>query len=127
ILKNDTDAKVSTAVTRINYEEAKSPNTVKCVFDNNQNALYFSRSLIPFAKNEKDISYYYHIGIYAYKTSFLFDLEKMPQTSLQKSEDLEQLKIMEHGYKIKVAIVDDAPVGVDVFEDVKKVEKILCQ
>jgi 3-deoxy-manno-octulosonate cytidylyltransferase (CMP-KDO synthetase) len=127
ILKDDSFAKMSTAVTEIDYETAKSINCVKCVFDKNNYALYFSRSLIPFSKNEKNIKYYYHIGIYGYKTSFLYELASLKETSLQKNEDLEQLKVLENGYKIKVAIVDDAPVGVDVFEDVKKVEKILCQ
>lgn len=127
ILKDDKSATSSTAVTKINYETAASINHVKCVFDNNQNALYFSRSLIPFSKTPKDISYYYHIGLYAYKTSFLYELDKLIDTPLQRSEDLEQLKILENGYKMKVAIVDDMPLGIDVFDDVKKVESLLCQ
>ncbi len=127
ILINDKIAVASTAIVKINYEIASSPNHVKCVLDNNQNALYFSRSLIPYSKNPKEINYYYHIGLYAYKTSFLYELANLEDTIFQRSEDLEQLKILEHGYKMKVALVDDIPLGVDVFEDVKRVEKILCQ
>lgn len=127
ILSSDQTAAASTAVTKITYYDASSPNTVKCVFDNNQNALYFSRSLIPHSKNPKETTYYYHIGLYAYKTSFLYKLDKLQDSFLQKKEDLEQLKILENGYKMKVALVDDMPLGIDVFEDVKKVEKILCQ
>jgi 3-deoxy-manno-octulosonate cytidylyltransferase (CMP-KDO synthetase) len=127
ILADDDAAVASTAVIKVNYEIASSFNHVKCVFDNNQNALYFSRSLVPYSKTPGDTSYYYHIGLYAYKTSFLYELATLEDTALQKLEDLEQLKILEHGYKMKVALVDDMPLGVDVFEDVKKVEKILCQ
>jgi 3-deoxy-manno-octulosonate cytidylyltransferase (CMP-KDO synthetase) len=127
ILNNDKTAVVSTAAIKVSFEKAFSSNHIKCVFDKEQNALYFSRSLIPYSKNEKEIDYYYHVGIYAYKTSFLYELAKLEDTQLQKIEDLEQLKILEHGYRMKVAIVDDMPLGVDVFEDVKKVEKVLCQ
>jgi len=127
ILKNDEEAVASTAATIVSYDIAKSENVVKCTFDKNQNALYFSRSLIPHSKDAKNTNYYYHIGIYAYKTSFLYELDNLKDTHLQTKEDLEQLKILEHGYKMKVAIVDEIPHSVDVFEDVKKVEKVLCQ
>ncbi len=126
MLAKDTSAEVSTAVTKVNYKIAVSENIVKCVFDKNNNAMYFSRSLIPYSKN-KDTDYYYHIGIYAYRTKFLLNMRNMQKSNLQKSEDLEQLQILENGYKIKVAVVDDIPLGVDVFDDIKKVEKVLCQ
>ncbi|NGX34089.1 MAG: 3-deoxy-manno-octulosonate cytidylyltransferase [Candidatus Anoxychlamydiales bacterium] len=127
ILKKDKKANCSTAVTKIDYALAKSENIVKCIMDKDQNALYFSRSLIPFSKKPKEISYFYHIGLYAYRTKFLYELSKLEDTYLQKLEDLEQLKILENGYRIKVAKVHDLPIGVDVKDDVKKVEKTLCQ
>ncbi|NGX30269.1 MAG: 3-deoxy-manno-octulosonate cytidylyltransferase [Candidatus Anoxychlamydiales bacterium] len=127
ILKNDKTAHSSTAVCRIDYEQAKSENIVKCVMDKNQNALYFSRSLIPHSRKPKEISYFYHIGLYAYRTKFLYELSKLEDSYLQKLEDLEQLKILENGYKMKVAKVNDMPFGIDVKDDVKKVEKLLCQ
>jgi 3-deoxy-manno-octulosonate cytidylyltransferase (CMP-KDO synthetase) len=126
ILINDKDAISSTAVTKINLDLAKNENIVKCIFDNQNNAIYFSRSLIPYCKN-KDIDYYYHIGLYVYRKDFLLKLKHLNDTKYQLLEDLEQLKILEHGYKMKVAIVNDIPVGVDVFEDIKKVKKLLCQ
>ncbi|NGX62695.1 MAG: 3-deoxy-manno-octulosonate cytidylyltransferase [Candidatus Anoxychlamydiales bacterium] len=127
ILKNDERAVVATAATKIDYEMAKSSNAVKCTIDKHQNALYFSRSIIPYSKTPKDISYLYHIGLYAYKTKFLYELANLEDTFCQKNEALEQLKILEHGYKIKVAIVNDLPIGIDVIDDVKKVEKVICQ
>ncbi|NGX56025.1 MAG: 3-deoxy-manno-octulosonate cytidylyltransferase [Candidatus Anoxychlamydiales bacterium] len=126
-LLNDESAIASTAVTKINYSIAKNENVVKCVFDCQNNALYFSRSLIPHSKNFEKINYYYHIGLYVYKKDFLLKLKKLKETKCQLLEDLEQLKILENGYKMKVAIVNDIPLSVDVFEDIKKVEKILCQ
>ena len=127
ILLTDPTAHVSTAVTKIDYETAKSENVVKCVFDKNFNAMYFSRSLIPYSKNFINESYFYHIGIYCYRTKFLLKLNELEILENQKKEDLEQLKILENGFKIKVALVNDIPQGVDVFEDLKKVEKILCK
>jgi len=127
ILQKDKTANCSTAVVQIDFEMAKNENIVKCVMDKNQNALYFSRSLIPYSKKPDKISYFYHIGLYVYRTEFLYQLGFLKDGYLQKAEDLEQLKILENGYKIKVAIVDDMPYGIDVKDDVKKVEKILCQ
>jgi len=127
ILKNDKTAVCSTAVIKTNYEIASLSNHVKCVFDNNKNALYFSRALIPYSKNPNKINYYYHIGVYAYKTSFLYEFANLKNTKLEKTENLEQLKILEHGYKMKITIVDDMPISVDIFEDIKRVEKVLCQ
>ncbi len=127
ILKSDKIARCSTAATLIDYEIAKSENVVKCVVDKNQNAMYFSRSLIPYSKNPKDISYFYHIGLYAYKTEFLYELANLKDSYLQKTENLEQLMILENSYKMKVALVNDMPLGIDVKDDIKKVEKILCQ
>ncbi len=128
ILKNDPLSVMSTAATLFeNNEQALSPNNVKVVFDKDQNALYFSRSLIPFSKNLDKTALYYHIGIYAYRTAFLKKLSCLAPTSCQMAEDLEQLKVLEHGYKIKVALVEESPIGVDVKEDIQRVEERLCQ
>ncbi len=125
-LNSDETAQMATAVCPISEEEAASPNTVKCVFDKNLNALYFSRALIPYQKTPVKV-YYHHIGIYAYRPSFLKMLAKLEDTPLQGLEDLEQLKALENSYKIKIAIVKETPLGVDVPEDIAKVEKYLCQ
>jgi 3-deoxy-manno-octulosonate cytidylyltransferase (CMP-KDO synthetase) len=72
-------------------------------------------------------SYYKHLGIYAYRPEFLLKYTKLPMTPLQKTEDLEQLKVLEHGYKIKVIVVSGACIGVNTPEDIKKVEQELCK
>ena len=127
ILINDKTSVCSTAVTEINYALAKSKNIVKCLLSKNNKALYFSRSTIPFSKNKESIKYNYHIGIYAFKLDFLLKMDTLDNTYYQELEDLEQLKILEHGYNISVAKVNDMPIGVDILEDIKKVEKELCQ
>ena len=126
-LKEDKTAHVATAVSLIDYERALSPNNVKCVFDKNHNALYFSRAPIPFRKSNDDTNFYYHVGVYAYRTDFLLKYPYLEDTKMQVLEDLEQLKILEHGYKIKVAIVEENPLSIDTQEDIKKMEDYLCQ
>lgn len=127
-LQSDNLAVMSTAATPIyDKEEVLSPNIVKVVFDKNNYALYFSRSPIPYSKNLANSKFYYHVGIYGYRARFLKKLSSLPTTANQLSEDLEQLKVLEHGYKIKIALVQEKPLGVDTPEDLTKVEKFLCQ
>lgn len=124
-------AVVSTAATKItSREEAITSSSVKCVLDQDGYALYFSRSLIPSNKNlswDPNFTYYKHLGIYCYRKEFLLKYGQLAQTPLQQMEDLEQLKILEHGYKIKVALVESSSIGVDNPEDIKKVEYLLCK
>ena len=128
-LINDESAALSTAVCSIlSSQELASTSVVKCVTDLNSYALYFSRAQIPGSKQLKvDLTHFKrHIGIYAFRPQFIDVLNSLPSTPLQLIEDLEQLKVLEHGYKIKV--VDSIPVGpgVDLPEDLKKVEEWLC-
>lgn len=128
ILDHDQEAVMSTAIIPISKEdEAKNPSVVKCVIDREQNALYFSRGLIPAGKKgyNPEITYYKHMGIYGYRRPFLMHYAGLSNTPLQQAEDLEQLKVLEHGYRIKAAIVDRDCVGVDNPEDIKKVEQML--
>lgn len=131
ILRNDPSAVMSTGVYPFNNaEEASNPNHVKCVLDNEGNVLYFSRALIPGNRHlsfDKETTYYRHLGIYAYRPEFLLQYIKLPMTPLQKAEDLEQLKVLEHGYKIKAAVVPSISADVNTPEDIKKVEKDLCK
>ncbi len=120
--------------------ELKSPNAVKVTVDKNSNALYFSRSIIPHHRDEWEtllnhhttiptaLKFYKHIGIYGYKKEFLQEYSKMEQTYLEKLEKLEQLRVLENGYKIKMIETEYEPVGVDVQEDLEKVREIMkCQ
>lgn len=117
-LVKDFDADVSTLVTEIkDMNEVDNPNLVKCVFDNNHNALYFSRSKIPFERNSGHSKFYGHIGIYGYKREALFKMTQANQTSLELSESLEQLRVLQMGMKIKVDFVDNKPIGIDTIED----------
>lgn len=130
ILEKDKKALIATSAILIEKKrDIFSENIVKVVFDKFQNALYFSRSPIPFSKDIKKTDFYHHIGIYVYKKEFFSYLKNLKKTSLQKAEDLEQLKFLEHGFKIKVAISKtEKPFSIDTIEDVKKVEKyLLCQ
>lgn len=129
LIKNDSSAVMSTAIAPIiSQEEALSSSVVKCVISSQGEALYFSRALIPGSRSYKDnsdITYYKHIGIYAFRPDFLLHYVALPNTPLQMIEDLEQLKVIEHGYQIKTAIVEYASIGVDNPEDIKIVEPIL--
>lgn len=125
-LKNDPQAVLSTAVTEISSrEDYHSPHVVKCVFDTQQNALYFSRAPIPYIPKEKPLQAYAHIGVYCYRTSFLKETIPNEQTHLQKIEDLEQLKVLEKGNRIKIAIVKEKVLGVDTPQDLEKLKEIL--
>lgn len=127
VLKTDDAAVMSTAIMPItDLAEAQMNSVVKCVTDLNGNALYFSRSLIPGSKSELSGQYFKHIGIYAFKRDFIYKYASLPATPLQTTEDLEQLKVLEHGYKIKTVLVNSVSVGVDIPEDIQKVERMLC-
>lgn len=117
----------STAACPIRDEkEAKSPDVVKCVLDKSHYAMYFSRSIIPYSAFERG-RLYHHLGIYGYRLEFLRHFATLRETPLQMAEDLEQLKILEHGFRIKVSIVESSSFGVDKPEDVEKVKRVLCQ
>lgn len=102
----------------------ENPNIVKVVKDINNNALYFSRSQIPFERGKRE-EVFKHIGIYAFKKDFLLKFNRWEQTPLEKSEKLEQLRIIENGYKIKVVIWDSYLHGVDTEEDIEIVENYM--
>lgn len=120
-LASDPEAVMSTLATPIRSEEDfLAPQIVKVVVDTNGNALYFSRSPIPY--RGKGLQ---HIGLYCFRRSFLLEYSKMAATPLQLQEDLEQLKVLERGYRIKVAVVDEPCIGVDIPSDLVKLEEFL--
>ena len=109
-------------------ETLNNPNIVKVVLDKNNRALYFSRHGIPFNRDKKPlqkIRYYKHFGIYGYRRDFLLKFKDMPRGILEQIEKLEQLRALENGYAIKVVVTKTDSVGVDIPEDVRKVEAVL--
>ena len=112
-------------------EALENPNSPKVVLNKNWNALYFSRSIIPFQRNAdkedwlKGHTYYKHIGLYAYRTEVLKEITALPQSSLELAESLEQLRWLENGYKIKVGISDVETIGIDTPQDLKHAEEFL--
>lgn len=104
-----------------NMEDVNNPNIVKVICDKNDYAIYFSRNPIPFPRKLDISNYYKHIGVYAYKRDFVLDYAKMSQTPLEISESLEQLRVLENGYRIKVLETKHKVLGVDTPEDLIKV------
>lgn len=124
-LKSDPLASMSTVVTKIQkLEDFLSPHIVKCVFDLSFNALYFSRSPIPYNGLSNAFG---HIGIYCYTPQFLKEIFTKKSTPNQKCEDLEQLKVLENGHRIKIAITEEMILGIDTPQDLEKLKEILCQ
>ena len=106
--------------------EISAYSTVKVVVDDNDDALYFSRSVIP--SNKKDGSYariFRHVGIYAYKKDFLMKFVNMTQSELELGEGIEPLRVLERGYKVRVKETHYSSVGVDYPEHIRLVEKII--
>lgn len=108
-----------------------NPNSPKIVTDNRGFALYFSRSVIPFVRgvDHADWMGHYpflkHLGLYAYRTTVLQEVTHLPQSSLEKAESLEQLRWLQNGYRIRVAITDFETVGIDTPEDLERAEQWL--
>lgn len=104
----------------------KDPNYVKVVVDKNMNSLYFSRSAIPFARDENFSPVYYeHIGVYAFRKKALLDFTNWEATDMEKAEKLEQLRYLENGIQLKMVVTTEAAVKIDVPEDLAKAELFL--
>jgi len=109
-------------------DDLANPNMVKVVLDRESNGLYFSRSLIPYVRNDGvRPQFYRHQGIYGYTTKFLLQFVKWKPGILEQAESLEQLRALENGAKIRVVLAKHAAVSVDTPEDVTAVERILAR
>ena len=127
-LLTDPTVQMSTLKIKIGEEDYNDPSVVKVVVDENDFALYFSRSLIPFSRDKDSVDVYEHVGLYVYRKDFLLEISKLPQTVLEKTEMLEQLRVLEKGYKIKVIETKsdrNSGISVDTPEDLAKVESII--
>lgn len=111
-----------------NWKAIENPNNVKVVVDHTNMALYFSRSVIPYPRDkEVSVQYYQHIGIYAFRKSALLEFTTLPMKFLEASEKLEQLRYLEYGKRIKMAVTNHAGIGIDTPEDLEKARKLLEQ
>jgi len=122
--------KIATLVKKIDSaEELFNPNRPKVVLDSNQNALYFSRSPIPFVRGEEKnnwpgaTAFWAHIGMYAYKKEVLQQITQLQQGKLERIEALEQLRWLENGYRIKTAVTQFQSIGIDTPHDLEKAAK----
>lgn len=115
------------------YDALKNENSPKVVVNKNMNALYFSRSIIPFQRNAdkedwlKGHTYYKHIGLYAYRADILKEITSLSQSSLEMAESLEQLRWLENGYIIKVGVSEVETIGIDTPQDLARAEEFLKQ
>lgn len=124
-LQADRDLQMSSLMCPCPYEDLDNPGCVKVVFDRNGNALYFSRARVPFPRQRDGATVFQHIGLYAYRRHFLAMVASLPATPLEMTESLEQLRVLEHGYPIRMVRVNSAPIGVDTLEDLERVRSLL--
>lgn len=124
-LEQDPEVEVSTARSPIlDVESADDPHAVKVVVDKRDRALYFSRSRIPYGADEAPFCFK-HLGIYAYRRSFLLNLSCLQSSYLERLEKLEQLRWLENGVRIHVTTVQEEGIGVDTREDLERVRPLL--
>jgi 3-deoxy-manno-octulosonate cytidylyltransferase (CMP-KDO synthetase) len=129
VFKKDVEKKVdlgSLMFQITDKEEINNPNNVKVITDQEGFALYFSRSVIPFPRDENaGVRYMKHIGIYAFRKQALLDFYSLPMLSLEASEKLEQLRYLEYGKRIKMVETTHGSIGIDTEEDLEKARKLI--
>jgi len=114
-------------------ETVENPNSPKIVTDVRGFALYFSRSVIPYIRGKEQKNWFSeypflkHLGVYAYRREVLAEVTRLPQSSLEKAESLEQLRWLQNGYRIRVGLTDVETVGIDTPEDLQRAEQFLNQ
>ena len=122
--ENDPDLVMSTLAFKIqDKREITDPKDVKVTFDNNKFAMYFSRAQIPFPRDkDTNAEFFKHLGFYAYKKKFLDKLVNLPTGTCEHIEKLEQLRVLEYGFKIKVVVTQYDSPEIDLPEDIKRIE-----
>ena len=128
---NDNDTQLATLIKKVsNEQELHNTNSPKVIINKNSEAIYFSRSPLPHIRGQEPqnwmqhFTYFKHIGIYGYRADILKQITKLPVSSLEKAESLEQLRWVENGYKIKVAETEIETVAIDTPEDLKKLSEL---
>lgn len=129
IFRKDTDKKVDLASLMFEIKdksEIENPNNVKVIVDQQGFALYFSRSVIPYPREENvGVRYMKHIGIYAFRKEALMDFYRLPMLALEASEKLEQLRYLEYGKRIRMVETNHGSIGIDTLEDLEKARKLI--
>lgn len=125
--EHDPELRVASIMQEMRDQEMiTNPNNVKVVIDKNQYALLFSRSVIPFQRNNDFLpTYYKHIGIYAFKRSMLLEFASILATPLETTEQLEGLRYLENGIKMKMILTDERCLGIDTPEDLEIARKMI--
>lgn len=127
VFKNDINKQidVATLMIKMNVEaEIDNPNNVKVVVDEQNFAMYFSRSPIPFPREKSRATYFKHIGIYAFRKEALLKFTKLPMNSLEAAEKLENLRFLANGLRVKLVETNEIAIGIDTPEDLKKANEI---
>ncbi|PWK17140.1 3-deoxy-manno-octulosonate cytidylyltransferase [Xanthomarina spongicola] len=128
VFKNDVNKEIDLASLMVHitdWDEIKNPNTVKVIVDKNNFALYFSRSPIPYPRDETvDVKYYKHKGVYAFRKDALLDFYRLPMLSLEASEKIECIRYLEYSKKIKMVETNVQGVEIDTPEDLERAKKL---
>lgn len=127
--EEDESLMMATVATPLREDEYDDPSAVKVVMNKQHEAMYFSRSLIPYPRHpfHDGIQPYKHIGIYAYRRGFLLKYAAMEQTPAEEVESLEQLRVLENGYKIKVITTEQQFIGIDTPEDLERIREYFAK
>lgn len=129
VFKNDEKKEIDLASLKVELtgeNEISNPNNVKVIVDQEDFAMYFSRSPIPFARNQEvDVKYYKHIGVYAFRKSALIDFYHTPETPLELAEKIEGIRYLEVGKRIKMVETNTPVIGIDTPEDLEKAKAVL--
>ena len=128
VFNNDIDNKIdiiSLMISLKSNNDIINPNNVKVIVDNNNNSIYFSRNVIPFNRSNYKIKYFKHVGIYAFRNSYLNEFKNYIQSDLEKTEMIEAIRVIENGKKIKMIEIFNEHISIDTIDDFKIAESIL--
>ena len=124
---SEAEVQVTTLKIRATPAEAVSPTVNKVVTNTHGDALYFSKHAIPYDRDKRGVTYWKHIGLYAYRRPVLDVFHRLPPSTLERAEGLEQLRLLEEGIPIRVLETAEPTVGVDTEEDLRAVEAVLAR
>jgi len=128
VFNNDIDNKIDIVSLMISLKsniDIINPNNVKVIVDKNNNSIYFSRNVIPFNRSNYKIKYFKHVGIYAFRNSYLNEFKNYIQSDLEKTEMIEAIRVIENGKKIKMIEIFNEHISIDTIDDFKIAESIL--